>query len=112
MAIDVTVVNELSALLRRHEQDITRARVLARLQRESSPALTALFVERLNEDASEMVRITAAEALGSRLDEPGVRYALERAATGDAIGAVRQMATYSLEGTNDRRVFTAGVERR
>jgi len=104
-AIDVTVVNELSEMLRRQENAATRARLLGRLWRESSPALTPLFVQRLNEDESEMVRITVAQALGSRLDEPGVRYSLERAAASDPISSVREMAAHSLEGGNDIHAF-------
>ena len=97
-AIDATVVNQLSELLRRHEPAATRARVLGRLSRESSQALTPLFVELLRDDESEVVRTSAASGLGRRLDEPGARQALERATTDDPSPAVRQAAARWLAG--------------
>ena len=97
-AVDATVVNELSQLLRRHEPAATRARVLGRLSREDSQVLTPLFIERLRDDEAEVVRTAAATALGQRLDEPVARQALERATIDDPSPGVRQTAARWLEG--------------
>jgi hypothetical protein len=99
-AIDATVVNELTALLRREKQTMTRQQVLSRFDREASPALAPLFIERLAEDEGEVVRRTAASALGRRLDEPGVRAALERAAATDPSPIVRQRVALLLAAGN------------
>ena len=75
-----------------------RARILQRLALEDSPALTPLFLDRLSEDEVDVVRVSAASALARRLDEPGVRAALERTAAQDPLPRVRAVATRILEG--------------
>jgi hypothetical protein len=104
-AINAAVANELTTLLRRHEPADSRAQVLSRLQRENSPLLTPVFIERLTEDSADVVRRAAAAALGGRLDEPGARPALERAAAGDPSLGVRAMASRALEGQAAGSVF-------
>jgi hypothetical protein len=99
-AVDATVVNELTALLRREERADTRVNIVGRFTASSNPALTPMFVERLAEDDSLIVRRLAVEALGKRRDEPGVSSAIERAAAEDPSPTVRASAARALDAGN------------
>jgi hypothetical protein len=99
-AVDATVVNELTALLRREERVDTRVNIVGRFTASSNPALTPMLIERLAEDDSLIVRRLAVEALGRRRDEPGVKSAIERAAAEDPSPVVRASAARSLEAGN------------
>jgi HEAT repeat protein len=99
-AIDATVVNELTALLRRVEQENTRLSIVDRFTSSSNPALTPLFIERLAEDDSVVIRRLVVEALGLRRDEPGISAVIERAAAEDASPIVRASAARALDAGN------------
>jgi HEAT repeat protein len=74
--------------------------VLQRLSREAGPAITPLLLDRLTADEAEIVRLNAAYSLRQRLDEPGVRFAFERAASVDSSEAVRSAAQSVLTAPN------------
>jgi HEAT repeat protein len=99
-AIDATLVNELTALLRREERESTRLSIVGNFTSSSNPALTPLFIELLAEDESVVIRRLAVEALGLRRDEPGVSSVIARAAAEDPSPIVRASAARAPDAGN------------
>lgn len=107
-ALDSSVAGELAALIARQPDEAVRVQLLVRLAREDHPALTPLFLERLNADDSDRVRLTAVTALRRWIDEPAVRYGLERAAADDVSGRLRTVVETVL--ANGSGSAAAGTE--